>query len=234
MQIADGVYSLGQKQGGHVHAYLFENGGELTLVDTLFDKDAHRILELIRQLGRRPQDLKHIVITHAHRSHLGGLAKLRELSGALVYAHEWEADIVAGERPQQPVTLVPHRPLKTYYLRVGLALGRPKHPPCPVDRTLAEGDGVGPLQVIHIPGHTPGHMAFHDERRGVLAVGDAVASWPRLDAGWPAFNLNERLYRLSFRRLPEFEARVVAVGHGEPITEGAADRVHELAERLRG
>ena len=128
---------------------------------------------------------------------------------------------------------MPHRPLKTYYLRVGLALGRPKHPPCPVDRALAEGDAVGPLQVIHIPGHTPGHMAFHDERRGVLAVGDAVASWPRLDAGWPAFNLNERLYRLSFRRLPEFEARVVAVGHGEPITEGAADRVHELAERLR-
>jgi glyoxylase-like metal-dependent hydrolase (beta-lactamase superfamily II) len=234
MQIADGVYSLGQKKGGRVHAYLFEDGGELTLVDTLFDKDARRILELIRRIGRLPQDLKHIVLTHAHRSHLGGLAKLRELSGALVYAHEWEADIVAGERPQQPVTLVPHGPIETYYLRVGLALGRPKHPPCPVDRTLAEGDAVGPLQVIHIPGHTPGHMAFHDERRGVLAVGDAVATWPRLGAGWPGFNLNERLYRLSFQRLAPFEATVVAVGHGEPITNGAADRVHELAEQLRG
>ena len=77
-------------------------------------------------------------------------------------------------------------------------------------------------------------MAFHDEDRGVLVVGDAVASWPRVGAGWPAFNLNERQYRLSFQRLTEFEPRVVAVGHGEPITDGAADRVHELAEPLPG
>jgi glyoxylase-like metal-dependent hydrolase (beta-lactamase superfamily II) len=234
MQIAEGVYSVGQKKGGRVHAYLFENNGELTLVDTLFDSDAHRVLDLIRQMGRTPRDLKQIVLTHAHRSHLGGLAKLRELSGALVYAHEWEADIIAGERPQQPVTLVPHGPLSTYYLRVGLALGRPKHKPCPVDRTLTEGDAVGPFQVVHIPGHTPGHMAFHDAERGVLAVGDAVATWPRLGAGWPAFNLNERLYRVSFQRLAPFEAKVVAVGHGEPLTTDAADRVHELAEQLRG
>jgi glyoxylase-like metal-dependent hydrolase (beta-lactamase superfamily II) len=234
MKIAEGVYSVGQKKGGRVHAYLFENDGELTLVDTLFDNDAHRVLELIRQIGRTPRDLKQIVLTHAHRSHLGGLAKLRELSGALVYAHEWEADIIAGERPQQPVTLVPHGPLSTYYLRVGLALGRPKHKPCPVDRLLSEGDAVGPFQVVHIPGHTPGHMAFHDAERGVLAVGDAVATWPRLGAGWPAFNLNERLYRVSFQRLAPFEAKVVAVGHGEPLTTDAADRVHELAEQLRG
>ena len=234
MQIADGVYSIGQKQGGHVHAYLFEDDGKLTLVDTLFDKDAHRILNLIRQIGRNPQDLKHILLTHAHRSHLGGLAKLRELSGALVHAHEWEADIIAGERAQQPVSLVPQGSMKTYHLRVGLALGLSKHPPCPVDQTLSEGDEVGPLQVIHIPGHTPGHMAFHDERRGVLSVGDAVASWPHVGAGWPGFNLNEGQYRLSFRRLTKFEAKVVAVGHGEPLVNGAADRVHELAERLRG
>jgi glyoxylase-like metal-dependent hydrolase (beta-lactamase superfamily II) len=233
-EIARGVYSVGQKKGGRVHAYLFDDDGELTLVDTLFDPDAHRLLDLIDKIGRTPRDLKHILLTHAHRSHLGGLAKLRELSGALVYAHEWEADIIAGERAQQPVSLVPQGSIKTYYLRVGLALGRPKHPPCPVDRTLSEGDAVGPLQVIHIPGHTPGHMAFHDGRRDVLVVGDAVATWPRLGAGWPGFNLNEGQYRLSFRRLTEFDANVVAVGHGEPLTNGAADRVHELAEGLRG
>ena len=234
MLIADGVYSLGQKKGGHVHAYLFEDDGELTLVDTLFDSDAHLVLDLIRKIGRTPRDLKRILLTHAHRSHLGGLAKLRELSGALVYAHEWEADIIAGERAQQPVSLVPRGPLKTYYLRLGLALGRPKHPPCPVDRPLTEGDAVGPFQVIHIPGHTPGHMAFHDARRDVLVVGDAVATWPRTGAGWPGFNLNEGQHRLSFQRLAEFDASVVAVGHGEPLTAGAADRVHELAEELRG
>jgi glyoxylase-like metal-dependent hydrolase (beta-lactamase superfamily II) len=233
MRVAEGVYSIGQKKGGYTHAYLFEHGDELTLVDTLFDTDPRLVLDLIRRIGRSPSDLRHIALTHAHRSHLGGVAKLRELSGALVYAHEWEADIIAGERLAQPVSMQPRGPLATYPMRVGLALGRPRHRPCPVDRSVSEGDQIGPLRVLHIPGHTPGSLAFYD-KRGVLAVGDAVATWPQIDAGWPGFNLNEGQYRLSFRRLAQLEPQVVAVGHGDPLTDRAADRVHELAERLSG
>jgi len=232
MRIAEGAYSIGQKKGGRVHAYLFEHGGALTLVDTLFDAPAEPILEVIRQIGRSPGDLESIALTHAHRSHLGGLATLKRLSGAVVCAHEWEADIIAGERLAQPVSMRPEGSLSTYPMRIGLALGRPKHLPCPVDRGLAEGDQVGPLRVVHIPGHTPGHLAFHWEERGVLAVGDAVATWPRVDAGWPGFNLNEGQYRASFGRLAEIEADVIAVGHGEPLTERAPERVAALAEKL--
>jgi len=230
VRIAEGVYSIGQTKGGRSHAYLFEHGNELTLVDTLFDADAEPVLECIRAIGRTPSDLKQIALTHGHRSHLGGLATLKRLSGALVYAHEWEADIIAGERVAQPVSLIPSGPLSLLPMRIGLALGRPKHAPCPVDRGLAEGDQVGPLRALHIPGHTPGSLAFHLEQRGVLVVGDAVATWPRLDAGWPGFNLNEGQYRESLSRLAQVEAEVIAVGHGEPLTEGAAERVHELAE----
>jgi glyoxylase-like metal-dependent hydrolase (beta-lactamase superfamily II) len=230
MRVAEGVYSIGQTKGGRVHAYLFEQDRELTLVDTLFDADAELVLDCIRRIGRSPGNLKHIALTHAHRSHLGGLARLKRLTGALVYAHEWEADIIAGERLAQPVSLRPQGPLSTYPMRIGLALGRPRHAPCPVDRPLREGDQVGPLRVVHIPGHTPGHLAFHWEQRGVLAVGDAVATWPRIDAGWPGFNLNEGQYRASLTRLAQIEAEVIAVGHGEPLRERAADRVHALAE----
>ncbi len=232
MRVAPDVYSIGQWKGGHVHAYLFDHDGDLTLVDTLFDTDARLVLDCIRRIGRSPGDLKRIALTHAHRSHLGGLARLRELSGALVYAHEWEADIIAGERAAQPVSLRPDGPPVTYPFRIGLALAHPKHVPCPVDRSVSEGDEIGPLRVLHIPGHTPGHLAFHHGPREVLAVGDAMATWPRTDAGWPGFNLNEPQYRASLRRLAQVEAAVVAVGHGDPLTERAADRVHELAEGL--
>jgi glyoxylase-like metal-dependent hydrolase (beta-lactamase superfamily II) len=230
MRVAEGVYSIGQRKGGRVHAYLFEQDSDLTLVDTLFDADGKRVLDCIELIGRSPDDLKHIALTHAHRSHLGGLARLKRLTGALVCAHEWEADIIEGARLAQPVSLRPQGPLSTYPMRIGLALGRPKHAPCPVDRPLREGDQVGPLRVVHIPGHTPGHLAFHWEQRGVLAVGDAVATWPRIDAGWPGFNLNEGQYRASLKRLAQIEAEVVAVGHGEPLMERAGERVHALAE----
>ncbi|MEJ7815903.1 MAG: MBL fold metallo-hydrolase, partial [Rubrobacter sp.] len=177
MQIAPGVYSMDQSKGGHVHAFLLDEGTALTLIDTLFDTDARRIIDRIGSIGRSVEDLKHIVLTHAHRSHLGGLATLKELSGATVYSHTWEADIVAGERTAQPISPVPMRPLRTYwrvyYLQFGAALGRGKHPPCPVDATLEDGDTVGPVEVLHTPGHTPGHLAFWWPESRVLFAGDA-------------------------------------------------------------
>jgi len=227
-ELASGVHVLGGSKGGHVRAFLVEDAGELTLVDTLFEDDARQVLAGIHTLGRKPGDLKRIALTHAHRSHLGGLATLKRETGATVLAHEWEADIVAGDRPAQSVGLKPTRPYRTWPFQVGLFLGRPKHDPCPVDEALHDGDAVGPLRVLHAPGHSPGHLAFHWPERGVLVAGDAIATWPRFEDGWPAFNLNLEQQRASLRRLAALEPAIVGVGHGDPITERAAQRVHGL------
>jgi hydroxyacylglutathione hydrolase len=82
--------------------------------------------------------------------------------------------------------------------------------------------------VLHVPGHSPGHLAFFWPERRLLISGDAIATWPRLEAGWPAFTLNPEQHRESIRRLAELEAGIVGVGHGDPITVDAAERVHEL------
>jgi glyoxylase-like metal-dependent hydrolase (beta-lactamase superfamily II) len=220
---------LGGTKGGHVRAFLLETNGELTLVDTLFENDARGVLDAIGKLGRSSRDLKRIVLTHAHRSHLGGLAALKRETGATVLAHEWEADVVSGDRPAQPVGLKPRAPLRTYPFQVGIFLNRPKHRPCPIDESVGDGDAVGPLRVLHAPGHSPGHLAFLWPERRLLIAGDAIATWPRFEAGWPAFTLNPEQHTESIRRLAELEAAIVGVGHGDPITTGAADRVHSLA-----
>ena len=228
-ELAPGVHVLGGKKGGRVRAFLVETNGELSLVDTLFENDARGVLDAIRSLGRKPADLKRIVLTHAHRSHLGGLAALKRATGATVLGHEWEADIVSGDRPAQPVGLKPTAPLRTYPFQVGIFLNRPKHRPCPLDESVGEGDAIGPLQVLHVPGHSPGHLAFFWPERRVLISGDAIATWPRLEAGWPAFTLNPEQHADSVRRLAALEAGIVGVGHGDPITIDAAERLHELA-----
>jgi glyoxylase-like metal-dependent hydrolase (beta-lactamase superfamily II) len=126
------------------------------------------------------------------------------------------------------------RPIRTYwrvyYLQLGAALGRGKHPPCPVDATLEDGDTVGPVRVIHTPGHTPGHLAFWWPERRVLFAGDAIATYPEFGPGWPAFTLNPTQHRVSLRRMADLDADVLAVGHGDPITAGSAERMRSLVE----
>ena len=123
MEIAPGIYSMTQRKGAYVHAFLLDDGDGLTLVDTLYDSDAHRILAELARIGKSVSDIKRIVMTHCHRSHLGGLALLKEQSGAPVYCHEWEADLIAGQRKQQPVSWRPYTPVQVWPLQVALNLG---------------------------------------------------------------------------------------------------------------
>ena len=96
-QVAAGVHMMGairkgMSKGGYSRSYLFEgDGDELVLVDTGWDEDASGILRYLDDIGRSPSEIKSILLTHAHRSHLGGVARLAAITGASVRAHEAEA-----------------------------------------------------------------------------------------------------------------------------------------------
>jgi glyoxylase-like metal-dependent hydrolase (beta-lactamase superfamily II) len=231
MKIAPGVYSMGQEEGGHVHAYLLENGGKLTLIDTLYDDDGRRVLAEIESIGCNPTDLKHIILSHAHKSHVGGLAALKAASGATVCSHEWEVDIIAGRRPATRVSPIPRKPFQVYKLQLGLALGLGKHKPCEVDRRLKAGDHIGPLQVVETPGHTPGSLSFWWPERRALFAGDVITTWPDVTPGWPGLTLDNARNLRSVHDLTDFgNAEILCTGHGEPITQNAAATIRKLAQ----
>jgi glyoxylase-like metal-dependent hydrolase (beta-lactamase superfamily II) len=232
-RIADGLYCLSQKKGGRVHAFLLDDGNGLTLIDTLFDNDARVVISAIEQIGRQVSDLENIIATHAHRSHIGGMATLKKLSGAKVWSHEWEADIIAGERESQRVSPFPKAPLRVYYIQLGLALGIDGHLPCGVDGFLREGDRIGPLQVIHMPGHSPGHLGFYWKERSAVFAGDALATWPYLSLGWDGLTVNLKQHRRSLHKLDELRADVIAVGHGEPAEGDNTDKLRSMIRNAR-
>jgi glyoxylase-like metal-dependent hydrolase (beta-lactamase superfamily II) len=233
MEIAPGIYGLGGRAGAHVRAFVLDAGDELLVMDTLFAADSGQLLAQIEALDRPVTDVKHIILTHGHRSHLGGLARLAELTEAPVYAHEWEADIIAGQRAAQAVSWRPQAPLQSFPFQLGNNLNLSKHRARDVDHYIHEGDQIGPLTVLHTPGHSPGHLAFWWPEKKALFAGDAIVTWPRFELGWRGFLLNPTQHRRSIHRLAEFEAEVLCTGHGEPILSGAAAQIQAALPQLR-
>lgn len=232
MKLTDGIHYLSQEKGGHVHAFLLDDGQGITLIDALFDTDARMILAEIAEMGREPSYLKHIIATHAHRSHIGGIAELKKQTGARVYAHEWEIEIIEGKRKATRVSIWPKAPLEAYKLQLGLALGIDGHAPCSVDQALKEGDRVGPLTIISTPGHTPGCLSFYWPEKKALFVGDVVATWPRVEAGWAGLTLDMRQNVQSVGKLSECgDIEIVGVGHGEPIAQAGIEVLKTLREQ---
>jgi glyoxylase-like metal-dependent hydrolase (beta-lactamase superfamily II) len=230
-EIAPGIHALGDESRGWVRAFLVDGGDGLTLIDSLSEEHPFTVLAAIRKLSRPISDLKRIWVTHAHYSHLVGLAALKELSGARVGAHEWEVDIIEGEREAQRVPILPKPPIRAYIpFQLGLALGKGKHPPCKVDDVLRDGHKDGGLTVYHTPGHTPGHLAFWSNEHHVLFAGDAIVTWPYLSAGWDSFSLNEEERWDSLRTMASLEPKAVGVGHGKPITSDVAEKLSYLVD----
>jgi glyoxylase-like metal-dependent hydrolase (beta-lactamase superfamily II) len=106
-----------------------------------------------------------------------------------------------------------------------VSAGLPPAPPCRVDREADDGDvlgSAGGAVVLAVPGHTPGSIAVHLPRLGVLLTGDTVAeSGGALLLG--PFDTDRAQAWSSLRRLAALGADVVCPGHGDPVVGGAAD-----------
>jgi glyoxylase-like metal-dependent hydrolase (beta-lactamase superfamily II) len=239
MEITPGVYDVapppnkGYFKAGFSKAVIVDAGDGLIVLDTLYDADARDILAELKRIGKTPADIKHIVLTHAHRGHLGGLAALKQLSGAPVYAHPWEADIISGDRGRQEPSIFVTNPIKSYPIIFFGRLTAPinKHKPLPVDYLIEEGDKIGPLEAVHTPGHTPGHLAFYWPERRVFITGDAFVTWPVHCPGWPNAMLNHKQSWETLDKMAQFDTEVIAPGHGDSIRENGAAALRTLAAK---
>jgi glyoxylase-like metal-dependent hydrolase (beta-lactamase superfamily II) len=101
-------------------------------------------------------------------------------------------------------------------------------PPHPVGRRLRDGDTIGEWQVIHTPGHTPGHVVYFRPSDRVAIAGDLVRN-ARLRSGYGTmseppsfFSVNADLNRQSIRKLVEWRATYLCFGHGPPTSDAEA------------
>jgi hydroxyacylglutathione hydrolase len=205
-QLADGVRQLRGFPPDAFNVYLLGD----VLVDAATRRAGSRILKQVE--GHKVNAL---ALTHAHADHLGAAD---EVCGKLHIAY-WvgERDVPFAEEPPRIAETLPPHPLARLGLRYWAGPGRN------VDRALREGDEVAGFQVLDVPGHSPGHVAFWRESDGVLVLGDVLNSINVLTGirglhEPPSFfTADPEENRGSARRLAKLEPKLALFGHGPPL-----------------
>jgi glyoxylase-like metal-dependent hydrolase (beta-lactamase superfamily II) len=229
MEVARGVYQVSLRG---VNVFLIDSGDGLVLVDAGLRGSPPRITEAIYSLGRLPQDVVAIVVTHTHRDHVGGLAEMKRRTGAEVWMHPADAALVRDGLYGRPFGPGHGRGSRAISRAMNL-LPSSRGEPVAVAHEVSDGEALpfDGLCAVHAPGHTAGHLALLLPRDGgVLFVGDAASNMLR--PGLSPLNEDAAEARRGLRKLAALEFEVACFAHGRAIRSRASETFRELVRRL--
>ena len=240
MEIAPGVHRVEDVTGSNVVLLVDE---QMAVVDTGISGNGDAIVSYIRKIGRSPNDLRWILVTHFHFDHSGSAAELHELTGAKIVAHRAETETGSDGRlmlrkgDEGETAPLWYR----WAQRIAGGGGAPQSrvertfPDTPVHETV-EHDSVIPcmegLRIIHSPGHTPGSICPILEKPQVLFLGDSVLNnVDRLSRPLMWDRSKRRQLDASLHSLRELEADFACFGHGPPLAEDVMNKVRGMTDR---
>jgi glyoxylase-like metal-dependent hydrolase (beta-lactamase superfamily II) len=219
---------------------LVSDGDGVILIDAGFPGSRDDVLESLRRLGFGVDDLRAILLTHAHIDHFGSAIWFAKTHGTPVYCHVDEVGHSRREYLEQasPADIAKHI-WQPRYLKWSVAItraGAMTHDGIPSTQALTEdiaarlpGSPVG----VPTPGHTGGHCSFVVD--GVLVAGDAlVTGHPLARHTGPQllpklFNHDQAGCVRSLSALELLDIDVLLPGHG-PVWRGS---IREASEKAR-
>ncbi len=202
----------------NVAGYLVYTDNAMVLVDTGYKGMNDEILHSIEGLGRKPEDLKLIILTHSHYDHAGGAAALKKLTGTPVVVQELEADMLRKGRTTIPkgtrwkgklmaftASIIARRVMKIEALE----------PDIIVRERLDLAEYGIPGYILHTPGHTAGSQSVILEN-GLSIVGDNCLGFPGKEHYPPFADLKEDVFE-SWRKLIYANSKELLPAHGTNI-----------------
>lgn len=219
-----------------IHPVLLWDDKEAVLVDTGMPGQLEDIRKAVETAGVRFEDIRHIVLTHQDIDHIGSVPDLvAALDGVEVWAHNDDVPYIQGERPL--IKMDRERMSKMFEKlpedQRAQAMKILDHPPqAHVAHILHGGEELpfhGGVQVVHTPGHTPGHISLFVKSDGVLIAGDEL----RVDDGelaGPAEGATPDMQQAlkSIGKLIPFDVKKVICYHGGLYQDNPADKIKQL------
>lgn len=203
---------------------------EPTLVEAASAADGAFVTTALEALGVGPGDLAHVVVTHVHLDHAGGVGGLlARYPRATVWVHERGAPHLVD-----PSRLV-NSTARTYgEARMEALYGRTEPVEAGRVRAVSDGDriplGDRTLEVVHTPGHASHHVALSDSETGAVFSGEAIGSHlPWVDVVRPALpppEVDVEQALASIERIRELRPTVILTSHFGPVADpqGGLDR----------
>jgi glyoxylase-like metal-dependent hydrolase (beta-lactamase superfamily II) len=229
-----------------VNVYAITDGDGLSLIDSgwALAESRDRLEQSLGLLGHDLSSIKRFLVTHIHRDHYSQASLLRKLFGSRIGLGAGERDNLT-EMQLRPQTCSPK--LTTRFVRAGarnlieelvrLDDGKGQDPAEWVepDDWLHDGDvisvGTSRLAVVATPGHTAGHVMFHDADNQLLFSGDHILPTITPSIGYEPSPTPRSLqdYLNSLARAAAIAGSILLPAHG-PVRPSAAQRVADLQQ----
>lgn len=175
------------------HAALIDPGGE-----------ADKLLDVVARAGVK---LEKLLLTHGHIDHVGAAGELRARLGLPILGpHPADAFLLESLSAQAEM------------------FGFPSAKPFTPDQWLADGDSIQlgqlSLQVIHCPGHTPGHVVLYEPASRHAFVGDVLFKGSIGRTDFPRGNHSALIASIQNKLFPLGDDIIFIPGHGPMSTFG--------------
>lgn len=168
---------------------------------------------ILAEIARRGLTLDRIWITHGHLDHAGGAAEMQEKSGVDIWGPHPDDQFWIDGIPQQ-----------------GQMYGLPEARSFTPTRWLGDGDtvilGDTTWDVVHCPGHTPGHVVFINRAARFAQVGDVLFNGSIGRTDFPRSDHQALLDSVTRKLWPYGDDITFVPGHGPTSTFGAERRTN--------
>ncbi|MFO8055659.1 MAG: MBL fold metallo-hydrolase [Bacteroidales bacterium] len=199
---------------GQTNSYLIHTPDGYILVDTGTANQTKKVERALKKAGAGIEQIKLIIVTHAHYDHVGSLQEIKRKSGASVLVHEKEKRLLQAGKTDFPAG--------TYFLTkllasAGNSFMQGKYKPVDADIIMITDNyslqdfGIEG-EVIHTPGHTEGSISVFIEGEHLICGDTFFNVFP--NSVYPLFANNQTQLLETWQKIEQLNCKTFYPGHG--------------------